>query len=306
MNTALENPALIVPIGRFEHPQGMQVIDRPTALGILSRLSALGRDIVVDYAHESMKQCGRAPAAGWVKTATARLTDKGITAKIEWTGEAGELIEAKKYLYLSPVFEARDGRITGLVNLGLTNNPNIPAMPPLVNQIPTQETPMKKDLTDTLKTLLKLDPDAGDSEIAAAVETLAAETRPTIASLLGDDIALLGLAPDATDDEVKEKIRTMAGSAVANHDSKVERMINDAVEAGRLRPSQKEWAVSLGRANPESLRMFLVNSGPQVPLGGVITCGSPASPGEALTESEAVVCRLLNISEEDYLKHGRR
>lgn len=306
MRHELEKPALIVPFGKYEHPGGRQVIDRPAALRILQGLRGLGRDMVVDYLHESFKQCGPAPAAGWVKTETARLEKDGIYAMIDWTDDAVKLIEARKYLYLSPVFEARSGGITRLVNLGLTNNPNINAMPPLIKSKPTQERQMRKKTKEKIMELLGVPREAGDETIVKAVESLMKrdEGKKSIAAMLGDAVALLGLDPEADNEEVKTAIRAMAEKAASGHDGKVERMVNDAISAGRLRPSQREWAISLGGADPESFRMFLINSGPPVPVGGAITRPGACVAVTPLTESEEKVLRLLNISEDDYRKYG--
>ncbi|VAX15349.1 hypothetical protein MNBD_NITROSPINAE04-1953 [hydrothermal vent metagenome] len=305
--TLSDEPTLIAPIGEFAHPMGKQVIDEKAVELILNQFERWGRDIVVDYRHESMKECGTARAAGWVKTKTARIAENGIEAVIEWTDQAKKLIESKEYRFLSPVFESIDGKITGLLNLGLTNNPNIHVMPPLVNQLPTQEINMEeKELTETLKEKLGLDKEAENSEIIAAVETVLNEKEiaPALASMLGDTLALLGLTPEATNEEIIEKIESLAKESAAGRDEGVERMINDAVMAGKLRPSQKAWARNLASLNPESLRLFIANSGPMVPLGDAITKAS-AKPVSKLTEDEAAVCALLNINECDYLKYGR-
>ncbi|MBI5816687.1 MAG: hypothetical protein HZB29_13880 [Nitrospinae bacterium] len=302
MNPVNSRPLLIVPFGVFPHAKGDQVIDRPAAKRILNRMSSWGRDIVVDYLHESFKQCGRAPAAGWVKSATARLTEDGIEAVIEWTGDAMKSINAKEYRFLSPVFESDGGMITGLVNLGLTNNPNINSMPPLINQLSIQENQMPKTLIESLKSSLGLAPGAAEADVLSAVEALI--KRPgSIAGILGGKVALLGLAPEATDEQIAAKIEELATACAETKESSTGQLVNDAIAAGKLSPALAGWANNLGRNNPESLRVFLLNSSPAIPLGGIITpCGKPAAG--KLTESESNVMRLLNLSESDFAKYG--
>lgn len=302
MTPRLKTETLIVPFGVFPHPMGEQVVDRPAAERILARMGVWSRDIVVDYAHESLKDCGRATAAGWVKTDTAKIAENGVTAVIEWTEEAGKAIGAGEFRFLSPVFIMEGGRIAGLLNLGLTNNPNIHSMPALSNQLSTQEKRMKKDLCVAIKELLKLPPDAPDDAVVTAVEAVANKPAPSLRDALGDTVAMLGLGPDATDEEIAARIGEMA---VKNADGKAataETMVNDAVSAGRLAPSLKGWARDLAARNPESLRVFIANSVPSIPLGGLMTpC---VKGGKKLTESQDNVCRLLGVSMDDYRKYG--
>ena len=57
---------LILPKGSFPHLSGTQVIDSAAMRRIIGALDIDGRDIPVDYGHESFSS-PRAPAAGWVK-----------------------------------------------------------------------------------------------------------------------------------------------------------------------------------------------------------------------------------------------
>jgi len=290
MTTKFDEPVVIVPFGRFPHPGGLQIIDKGAVERIMSQFSKWDRDIVVDYQHESVKECGRAPAAGWVKTKTSVVTENGIEAVIEWTDTARELIESKSYLYLSPVFEKEEGVIARLFNLGLTNNPNIRAMEPLVNQSTNQEILMEDKSKD--KNPVKEPEPAGEDEKSA----------PTLALLLGDVVALLGLTPEAGDEAVIVKIKEMAKETASKRGSEIETLVNDAVSAGRLRPSLSSWALKLARTNPGSFEMFLINSGPSAPLGGMMTGGNNTRP--RLSMSESSVCRLLGLGEKEYLTLG--
>lgn len=301
--TAIQSkPLLIVPFGVFPHPKGEQVIDRAAADRILNQMKSWNRDIVVDYLHESFRDCGRAPAAGWVKTGAAKIAANGIEAVIEWTEPALKAIQAKEYRFLSPVFESEGGLITGLLNLGLTNNPNIHSMPPLINQLSLQENDMNQNLAQNLAKTLGLPPESTEADITAAVEAMA--KRPaSLAAILGDKVALLGLGPDSTDEQITAKIEELAKSSADGVQAAADQLVNDALAAGKLRPALAGWAKNLGRNNPESLRLFLINSGPAIPLGGLITpCGNTSA--KSLTESQSNVLRLLNISEEDFKKYG--
>ena len=307
---------LIVPFGSFPHQAGVQVIDDEAARRILEKLKTWNRDIVIDYGHASMEKCSVAPAAGWVKKGTAKIGKSGIEAFIEWTDEATKLIAEKKYRFLSPVFEATSGRITALINLGLTNNPNIHAMPALVNQLTVKEPSMDTKVTEKkvsgdsvetsrkrMITALDLDTDADCAIIAEAVEQLANHT--SLASLLSDVMSLLGLTSEADDETVIEKIKLLADKAAQSKTGEVEMMVNDAIRAGRLAPSLKPWAQKLLTKNPESFNTYLLNSAPAIPTGELITKEGPRNTKNLLSESEASICRSLGIDADDFATYGK-
>ncbi len=302
MNIELDKPALIVPAGKFPHTNGDQLLDGKALKRILARMIDWDRDIVVDYQHESMKQCGRAPAAGWVKKDTAKITNEGITATIEWTDEGRELVESKKYRFLSPVFERVNGEIVGLINLGLTNNPNINAAKPLINQLPNQENFMNEDLITKLKEALGLEPDAEDEAALEAVTELI--NLASLYSQLGEAAVALGLTPEDDDDTVIARIMELAQRSCDSVEKEIDTLVNDAITAGTIRPAQKQWARGYALSNPGSFRQFLANAGPAAPMGGLITQTAQDQAVNKISESEADICRLLGISENDYLTHG--
>ena len=89
--------------------------------------------LVLDYDHSTDLAApeGRpAPAAGWLKQ--FKVERGAIFARIEWTADAAEALKAKKYRYVSPVFEhSKDGKVEHILRAALTNNPaliNLPAL----------------------------------------------------------------------------------------------------------------------------------------------------------------------------------
>lgn len=303
METAKGQRALIVPFGSFDHPAGEQVIDGAAAERIVERLDQWGRDIVVDYQHQSMGKCAKAPAAGWVKAGTWEVAERGVEADIEWTDEAAALVEAREYRFLSPVFERTDGEITGLVNLGLTNNPNIHAMEPLVNEM--EEERMENDFMAALREKLGLNEDADEEEMTVAVDALVAEKE---AGGKQDDALrtvaeMLGAAPEDGGEAVVERVRQLVQKFSAIDERETEALVNDAVASGRLRPGMRQWALDLARDNREALDRYLENSGAAAPFGGVITKETPGG-ARRVNPSEERVMRMLGVSEEDYLKYG--
>lgn len=89
-------------------------------------------DMVFDYDHQTALAAvpgvgGRAPAAGWISVASLAAEGDGIYGDVSWTDAADAALRAKVYRYYSPHFRALPGtgRITRLVNAGLTNTPNL-------------------------------------------------------------------------------------------------------------------------------------------------------------------------------------
>ncbi|MBI4827231.1 MAG: hypothetical protein HY804_00175 [Nitrospinae bacterium] len=261
--TAHRAEYLAVPYGEFDHPNGRQVIDHAAAQRIVDRLRQWNRDIVVDYQHETYLACARAHAAGWLQNGSARLTPQGVAAVIEWTPQAAAAIADGRYKFLSPVFEAQNGAIIALVSLGLTNNPNINSMPTLTLNPLSLETHMDEELFGKIKSALGLAAAADGDAVIAAVDALKTAAEQSRAAL-------------------------------------VDTLVNDAVAAGKITPAQRDWAVEMGKEKPESLAGFLANCRHPAPLGGVITTGGGPRKSR-LTERQSALCRMLGVSEDDYL-----
>ena len=94
----------------------------------------------------------------------------GLWGRVVWTARASELIGAKEYRYISPVFHyLKDGSITRLKGAGLVHNPNLE-----LTALAAQEDTMTPEMTfmQSLATTLKLAPDADAETILSALEDL--------------------------------------------------------------------------------------------------------------------------------------
>jgi phage I-like protein len=98
------------------------------------------RDLVIDYEHATLSG-NPAPAAGWI----GGLRDGGdrglIGTNVRWTEKAKAHIESGEYRYISPVFafnaiDKKTGQRIPLAvyNAGLTNEPFLDELPPLVSK----------------------------------------------------------------------------------------------------------------------------------------------------------------------------
>jgi phage I-like protein len=124
-----------LPAGHFTAVDGRGpfVNDDPEQIVAASIAKMPPAGLVLDYDHSTDLAApeGRpAPAAGWLKG--LKVQDSAIFARVEWTEEAAAAIKAKKYRYVSPVFEhSKDGRVERILRAALTNNPaliNLPAI----------------------------------------------------------------------------------------------------------------------------------------------------------------------------------
>jgi phage I-like protein len=199
---------LIAPVGEFPHPAGVtQVIDR-AAVEAMAGAFDPARKVLVDFDHysdltnaqrEKIREAGvqlPSEAAGWITA--VRATDAGLEGQIETTPAGAKALENAAYRFLSPVWRRKDCEAAGegrvrplaLAKVGLTNEPNIKAIPEMVanrgqerligptvdfmaNRVggeDDQENAMDKT---KLCNALGLDPEkATDDEAVAAIETL--------------------------------------------------------------------------------------------------------------------------------------
>ena len=86
---------------------------------------------------------------------------------------------------------------------------------------------------------------------------------------------------------------------------KAERMVDDAIAAGKLIPAQREWAVTYCTADLTGFQKF-IGAQPALslddkgsPMG--VRQPPPAS-GDALTPAELAVCAQTRCTPQDYLK----
>ena len=96
---------------------------------IISAFNQGGVFLPIDLEHSTQHKAPKgepAPAVGWIEKLT--MSPYGaIWGAVQWTNQGRELVEAKAYRYISPVFayEPATSRIVRLASAGLTNKPNL-------------------------------------------------------------------------------------------------------------------------------------------------------------------------------------
>lgn len=252
---------LIVPKGEFPHPSGVvQVID-DAAVSAMAASFDPRRKVLVDFDHysdltnaqrEKVKEAGvqlPSEAAGWVTAVKA--TEAGLMGQLERTPAGETAISNAAYRFLSPVWKRRDCekldgdrvRPTVLCKVGLTNEPNIQAIPelvanrgqerligPMVDFVANREQENSMDYKSKLCNALNLDPEkATDAEIEAAEAAMIEKRKSESAS--ATEMANRITALEAERDTMKNRAES-AESKVAEHSAallkgKVEAALKD-------------------------------------------------------------------------------
>ena len=279
----------LLPMGAVEGRDGRAwVLDDPQ--GLVSAFNAGKIDLPVDYEHQSDKpdpgRTGPVPAAGWIKE--LKVATNGLWGRVVWTARASELISAKEYRYISPVFHyLKDGSITRLKGAGLVHNPNLQ----LTALAAQEDTMANSDMTfmQRLATTLKLAPDATADAILAALEEVMIKGATPDPKEYAPVAAMAELLRDRN-----TRIATLSEGAAA---VKVE----DALRKGYITPAMRGWATALCAQDPDSFDAFIAKSAPAYAHLTKPSHMTGAPPGRTTTgrtddsDAAAAICAQLGL-----------
>ena len=317
----------VLPLGRVELADQREpfVVTVASLAAMVEAFRSRGVDLVIDYEHQSL-QGERAPAAGWVKDLEAR-TD-GLWARVEWTQQARDYLEKREYRYFSPVLRLDpDTRAPlALMHVGLTNVPAINHLPPLVARWggaasaagevepgnPAAVTPMldatkkKVEMVEQLNRLMGLAPETEEilvcgKALEAFHELAALMSLPmevTLAQLQGTVEALKAGAERLLQVEAElQALKSLRAAEAAD------RMVEEVLQAGKISPAQRDWALEYCRRDPEGFRAYADRAPKQVPTGEELQI-LKERPGDepGVLPEELAVCRALNITPAAYLQ----
>lgn len=330
----------IVPFGTFGGRDGRgpwHLRDKAHAEQVIAATKAFlnGVDMVVNYDHQSEYAAvpgvgGVAKAAGWISPDTLEVGADGIYAEADWTPAAEAALQAREYRYYSPHFrvDKLTGGLTRIVNVGLTNSPNIEvsALASQQGGAPAEGSPMKKIamlLSASALTALGLKADSEDEASINAIDELiessgtaqgilaSIRTRFKLADDAGEEAVLNAITAAATPGEPDpskyvpiDALKDVQAKLGALQEDKVLAAVDAAIEAGKLTPAQKDWALKLGKQDMSELNSFLATA--PVFKGGKVIEGKPGEEASKLTEEERVVCSVMGWSEEDFLDQKKK
>ncbi len=279
LNRAADDPWYhLVPVGEYPHAdsQSVQILDRAALTAIANRFTQEASKpsfagLLIDQEHFSYDPSRSSEAFGWLKELQVR--DSGLWGRIEWTDLGQEALANKRYKFISPVWMPADVQRLGdrrirplrLDSAGLTNNPNLRGMIPLVNRAGAERA--HDSVTNTAKPMksvasaLGLAPEASEEAILVAVQTLSNRAKSAETDLgsyknraekaEGDLKAARETAADATLEPYKNRIQAgteamWKGLILSDRDSAI------ATLKALPEPAAKQPGAVLNRASTQT------------------------------------------------------
>lgn len=239
-----------------------------------------------------------APAVGWVKALEVR--DGAIWGRVEWNAEGAAAVTSRAYRYLSPVFtfDKATREVHRIVSVGLTNTPNLELA--ALNSAEQKET---ADMVDpTILEALGLKPTATAADAVLAINRMTEERETALNSAKA--------APDpdkfvpmADHQLALNRIAGFEDEAKSRHETAINQAVDDAIAAGKIAPSSKDFHLAACRTEGglERFEKF-VGSAPVIGGGVDLDGKQPAKKPTALNAEEKAAALALGISEEDYAK----
>lgn len=308
----------VIPFGFHKTPKGDFLHDAVSQARVIEEFNKQANDMVCDYEHQTLAGV-EAPAAGWIKKLINK-GEEGTWAEVEWTDKAKAYIANREYRYVSPVFLKRpsDNMVVKLVNVALTNQPNIDGMVPIVNKGPYGD-PLKKEerKMKRLFTLLGLPEDASEDAVIEAVNKLKTPTQVANKAVLD----AIGLKEGVGESEIVGTIMAMKqghgqaeeyGRKITALEDRLkkrdaEELVAQAMKDGKISAVQKDWAADYATRDIEGFRVFAAKAPVVVPMGAVLATDKGGDKGaDGLDEAQVQVNKMLGIGVETFKKHNSK
>lgn len=278
----------LIPAGTFSgrDGRGPYTLDGDA---VLAAFEAAAIDLPIDYEHQSMDaadKSGPVPAAGWIKALEKR--EDGLWAQVTWTPRAADLLINKEYRFLSPVFryEPETGRVVALDGAGLTHTPNLHLKTAASQGDPMDELLEHLRHTFNLPTLATVDDILAEIDKLKAAAQAAQSREPDPAQYV----------PVAMHQQVAAELARLQAEIAAQ---RAEAAVSDAMRAGKLAPTQKDWALAYASRDAEGFAAFIAAQ-PVIVQPGEASSAPDKAAHAQLTESDLVAARLLGMSREAF------
>lgn len=295
----------ILPAGTFTCLDGRGPFELTDAVGakIVAWFESFENDLAIDYEHQRLNAESNgqpAPAAGWIKRLEWRA-GVGLFAQVEWTARAHELIKAREYKYLSPVFftdKKQGGKLLPMLGVpGLVIDPAIDGMAPAIaaSQTPNESGATHMDLAQLIA-LLGLAEGATEADVKAAIEKL---KTPASAAANAASVDTSQYVPIAAVQELQTKVAELTAASAKRE---VVELVAAAVAEGKLHtPQMQAWAAT---QTPAALQTFLASCTAIPALAQMQSQQVPFAQGAAapkLTDAEREICNRMNLSEQQFI-----
>ncbi len=122
--------------GAVETTKGVFTFDETSAKAVMAEYVTHGIDLMIDYDHASLASMTVDPAQAGKAAGWFNLEVRGgelWAVNVRWTPPAAEALRRKEWRFMSPAFGTdKDGRITDLLNVAITNLPATRKLQPLM------------------------------------------------------------------------------------------------------------------------------------------------------------------------------
>lgn len=294
----------LLPAGEIRGVDGRAWLnDRPEQ--IVEAFRVLNRPIPIDYEHAThvAAPAGQAaPAAGWIEE--VKVHEGSLWGRVVWTPRGAEMVKAREYRFLSPVFlheKEPSRRVVRLLSAGLTNTPNLTMTALNQAEVAYTDSLMNKELLD----LLGLPETATEADVIAAVKKLKGEMAVAANSALTPPLEKF--VPRADYDAVMNRVK-LADEALAKHrsaalDAEIDTAITGALAAKKIVPATQEYYRAMCRQEG-GLAKFqeFVKAAPLIAGASGLEKKDPAAGKSTATDQQLAICKTMGMNPEIYQK----
>lgn len=271
---------------------------------VVAEFSTRGRDLVVDYEHQSLKGT-EAPAAGWISELQKR--EDGLYAILrEWTDKAVNYFKNREYRYFSPVlkFSRTQKTVSGVHSVALTNHPALHYAPAAFADDDADHEEFENEVKDMDKLLEMLglvalsEDDDRNEKIEEAVQGLLDSKAAQDEFLALHEVENLEAITDKINSMVPAEEKAELEQSLKAQAA--EKVVELALSEGKICEAQKDKAMALAMSDIDTFNALYENAPVIVPLNED-TDPEPSEMPEVreLTDEERKVAKLTGIAEEE-------
>lgn len=289
-----------------EGQRGSFEFSEEDADSVIAEFESRGRDIVIDYEHQSLSG-KEAPAAGWVEK--LYKSAEGLCVKVKyWTQKASEFLTSGEYRYFSPVlqFSRRAKSVTALHSIALTNHPALHNNPALVADDSAVEEDLSSHKNNNMKgpemnelfQILKLEAFAdspGDEallKIKEAVQTLVRISEELSEFLKLNDMESLSEASEKIRRDSAEIAKLSGETARLKASEAVKKAFSD----GKLSIQLRKWAEDFAEKDLEAFTNWTASAPVIVPANKTLEGIAPAEEAKNPDPEKIKIFRNLGIT----------
>jgi phage I-like protein len=285
---------------------------------VISEFSVRGKDVVIDYEHQTLKG-SQAPAAGWIES-LSKSAD-GLVAKVKyWTEGAAKYLKGGEYRYISPtlVFSRRGKSVSSLHSVALTNHPALHSIPALVADDSAADEGSFRDKNNN-KNKNKGERKMNEILMLLGLVALADNSEEEQINAVKDKVKeLSGLKTEVDEflklhdtdslDKVTGKIKTMVPveekqrleGELKKRDA--ETAVKQAFSDGKLIEASKDWALKFAEKDLEGFNDWAKNAPKVVPDNKNTDQQENEKAEKKISDKEAEIFSTIGLSDEEIKK----